>query len=76
MTNPDEVKDKFCDDLDFVISATPRTDKLILLGDFNTRVGTDHQSWEGVIGTEGIGKVQQQWPPSFEEVCRARTADH
>ena len=42
MTNPDEVKDKFCDDLDSVISATPRTDKLILLGDFNARVGTDH----------------------------------
>ena len=44
MTNPDEVKDKFYDDLDNVISATPRTDKLILLGDFNARVGTDHQS--------------------------------
>ena len=39
MTNPDEVKDKFYDDLDNVISATPRTDKLILLGDFNARVG-------------------------------------
>ena len=35
MTNPDEVKDKFYDDLDNIISATPRTDKLILLGDFN-----------------------------------------
>ena len=35
MTNPDEVKDKFCDDLDSVISAAPRTDKLILLGDFS-----------------------------------------
>ena len=56
MTNPDEVKDKFYNDLDSVISATPRTDKLILLGDFNARVGTDHQTWEGVIGTEGIGK--------------------
>ena len=43
MTNPDEVKDKFYDDLDSVISAAPRTDKLILLGDFNARVGTDHQ---------------------------------
>ena len=42
MTNPDEVKDKFYDDLDNAISATPRTDKLILLGDFNARVGTDH----------------------------------
>ena len=31
-------------------------DKLILLGDFNVRVGTDQQTWEGVIGTEGVGK--------------------
>ena len=51
MTNPDEVKDKFYDDLDSVISAAPRTDKLILLGDFNARVGT-----EGVNGSEGVEK--------------------
>ena len=56
MTNPDEVKDKFYDDLDSVISAAPQTDKLILLGDFNARVGTDHQTWQGVIGSEGVGK--------------------
>ena len=56
MTNPDEVKDKFYNDLDDVISATPRTDKRILLGDFKVRVGTDHQTWEGVIGPEGVGK--------------------
>ena len=56
MTNPDEVKDKFYDDLDNIISATPRTDKLVLLGDFTARVGTDHQAWEGVIGSEGVGK--------------------
>ena len=36
--------------------ANSRTDKLILLGDFNARVGTDHQTWEGVIGPEGVGK--------------------
>ena len=57
MTNPDEVKDQFYDDLDSVISATTRTDKLILLGDFNTRVGTDHQTLEEVIGTEGKGML-------------------
>ena len=56
MTNPDEVKDKFYDDWDSVIPAAPRTDKLILLGDFNARVGTDHQTWEGVIGSESVGK--------------------
>ena len=53
MTNLDEVKDKFYDDLDSVISAAPQTDKLILL---NARVGTDHQTWEGVIRSEGVGK--------------------
>ena len=56
MTNPDEVKNKFYDALDNIISATPRTDKLILFEDFNARVGTDHQTWEGVIGSEGVGK--------------------
>ena len=56
MTNPVEVKDNFYDDLDSVISATPRIHKRVLLGDFNARVGTDHQTWEGVIGSEGIGK--------------------
>ena len=56
MTNPDKAKGKFYNDLDSVISAAPRTDKLILLGDFNARVGTDHQTWEGVIGSEGVGK--------------------
>ena len=54
MTNPDE----FCDELDSVISvisAASPADKLILLGDFSARVGTDHQTWEGVVGTEGVG---------------------
>ena len=26
------------------------------IGDVSARVGTDHQTWEGVIGTEGEGK--------------------
>ena len=56
MTNPDEVKDMFYDDLDSVISAAPRTDKHILLVDFNARVCTDHLTWKGVIGSEGVGK--------------------
>ena len=58
MTNPDEVKDNFYDDLDSLISGAPRTDKLILFWDFNARLGTNHQTWEGVIGSEGVGKCK------------------
>ena len=56
MTNPDEVKDKFYDDLDNINPATPHTDKLILLADFNAKVGGDHQTLGEVIGSEGVGK--------------------
>ena len=56
LTIPDEVKDKFYDDLDSAISETPRTYKLILFRDLNARVDTDHETLEGVIGTEGVEK--------------------
>ena len=55
MTNPDEVKEKFYEDLNHVISSVPKQDKHILLGDFNARVGQDHETWAGVLGTQGIG---------------------
>lgn len=31
-------------------------DTLFILGDFNARVGTGHQTWECVVGSNGIGK--------------------
>ena len=47
MTNPDAVKDAFYEQLDALISAVPKGDKLIILGDyFNARVGTEHQIWD------------------------------
>ena len=55
MTNPDDVKEKFYEDLNSVLSSVPKQDKLILLGDFNARVGRDHESWAGVLGTQGMG---------------------
>eukprot|EP00745_Piridium_sociabile_P007467 TRINITY_DN1490_c1_g1_i10.p2 TRINITY_DN1490_c1_g1~~TRINITY_DN1490_c1_g1_i10.p2 ORF type:complete len:209 (-),score=38.86 TRINITY_DN1490_c1_g1_i10:2457-3083(-) len=55
MTNPDDVKEKFYEDLNSAITAVPSSDKLIILGDFNARVGSDHASWEGVLGKNGIG---------------------
>jgi len=56
MTNPDDVKDKFYQELHSLISGIPKGDKLVILGDFNARVGADHQTWEGAIGRNGVGK--------------------
>ena len=50
MTNTDETKDKFYEDFEYVISAVPAEDKLIILSDFNARVGQGSASWEGVLG--------------------------
>ena len=55
MTNPDEIKDKFYKDLNAIMTTVPSTDKLINLGDFNVRVGSDSTTWEGVIGQYGVG---------------------
>jgi len=56
MTNPDEAKDKFYQELDTLISNVPKGDKLFILGDFNARVGTDCHTWENTLGQNGLGK--------------------
>jgi len=53
----DEVKETFYSDLDQLITATSTEDKLILLGDFNARVGQEHTVWGDVIGKNGMGKA-------------------
>ena len=56
MTNPEETKDKFYEELNSIILNTPKSDKLMLLGDFNARVGSDNKIWGDVIGQYGVGK--------------------
>ena len=41
LTSPDDLKVKFYEDLDTLIAEVPQSEKLILFGDFNARVGTD-----------------------------------
>nr|VZI30788.1 unnamed protein product [Spirometra erinaceieuropaei] len=54
MTNPDAVRDKFYEDLHTLLATVSKADKLIVLGDFNARVGTDHTAWRGVLGPHGL----------------------
>ncbi|VDM04882.1 unnamed protein product [Schistocephalus solidus] len=50
MTSSDEAKDKFYEDLQALLATVTKVDKLIVLGDFNARVGTDHAAWQGSAG--------------------------
>ncbi|XP_078593825.1 uncharacterized protein LOC144871797 [Branchiostoma floridae x Branchiostoma japonicum] len=56
LTNPDDVKEAFYEDLNQVLSEVNSKDKLIILGDFNARVGRDVSSWPNVLGRHGTGK--------------------
>ena len=51
LTNSDETKEKFYDDLDQLIRSTSHNDKLLMMGDFNGRVGKDQASWKRILGS-------------------------
>ena len=51
----EESKDSFYATLNDAINTVPSSHKLLLLGDFNARVGTDHESWESILGRHGVG---------------------
>lgn len=52
-----EVKDSFYQSLDEALHRIPKTDKILLLGDFNARVGQSDRIWKGVLGRHGIGQA-------------------
>ena len=57
LTCTEEVRQQFYAELDTELRDTPATDKLVILGDFNARVGRDVEEWRGVIGKHGFGKM-------------------
>ena len=57
LDSSDDVKDRFYDTLYSTIRRISHDDKVILLGDFNARVGRNHDIWHGVIGHHGVGNM-------------------
>ncbi|BHF72215.1 hypothetical protein SprV_0401527900 [Sparganum proliferum] len=54
MTSPDAARDKFYEDLHILLATVSKADKLVVLGEFNARVGTDHTAWRGLLGPHGL----------------------
>lgn len=57
LSSTPEAKDEFYNNLDAVIKCIPSDEHLLLLGDFNARVGADHESWPSCLGHFGVGKI-------------------
>uniref|UniRef100_F6UUP3 Endonuclease/exonuclease/phosphatase domain-containing protein n=1 Tax=Monodelphis domestica TaxID=13616 RepID=F6UUP3_MONDO len=57
LTSTEETIEQFYSDLSAVLHSVPTNDKLILLGDFNARIGQDHERWKGVLGKHSMGKM-------------------
>ncbi|XP_072021447.1 uncharacterized protein [Amphiura filiformis] len=57
---PDEDIEDFYDQLQLEINKTPSQDILIIMGDFNAKVGIDWEPWNGVIGKFGIGEANDR----------------
>ena len=55
MTQSHDVIEQFYHKLRQILDKIPPSDKILLLGDFNARVGTDHEGWDGVLGKHGVG---------------------
>ena len=59
---PKEHKDQFCDDLMCIINSVCQDDLLLVVGDFNARVGSNcpelgKGECRGVRGNHGVGNV-------------------
>lgn len=63
MTSSDEAKETFYEDLNNLVKDVPSGDTLLLLGDFNARVGSDYTNWNGVLGPHGMGKMNSNGLP-------------
>ena len=59
LASDDVVKKEFYGHLQLLTQTVPKEDKLIILGDFNARVGSSKDLWEGVIGDHGTGKMNE-----------------
>ena len=56
MMNPEENKETFYSQLKGTLRNIPSTDKLLLIGDFNARIGRENDKWPSTLGKYGIGK--------------------
>ena len=69
MAKPD-AKDEFYENLCATILKVPSKDRVILLGDFNARVGSDFYAWLSRLGKFNVRKVNENGKQLLEFCTR------
>ncbi|BHF69048.1 hypothetical protein SprV_0301208900 [Sparganum proliferum] len=69
---PDVAWNKFYEDLHVLLSSVPKADKLVVLGDFNARAGTDRAAWRGVLGPHGLDNSNDNGLPLLRTCAEQR----
>ena len=59
MSATSDTKDEFYENLAAIISSVPNHEQLVILGDFNARVGADHDTWPSCLVQFGVGKMNE-----------------
>ena len=78
LTAPDDIKDSFYNQLETTIKDYQKQEALIILGDFNARVGDDYEAWPNCLGHFGVGKCNDNGQRllelcSYHELCITNT---
>ena len=64
----EEKKDDFYQQLQAVIDRRGAKDIAILMGDFNAKIGMDNTGYEDIIGTHGLGQMNENGE-RFADLC-------
>ena len=56
----EEKVEEFYDLLQTTINQSNSSDLLVIMGDFNAKVGEDRSNWESVLGNYGFGKINDR----------------
>lgn len=56
LNDTDQAKEIFYEELQKVVDCVDKHDVIILMGDFNARVGSDYKVHAGIIGQHGLGR--------------------